>query len=334
MNSKKTIFAALILVLSFSYSSFGQSIPEKISTAVKQGEQLWNETSPDKSFLSEGSTMEYGLGYLKAGNYSSASWSFNELLRKNKDNAFANYFMGCVSMGLNDYAGAQTFFDTAVQLNAGLKSSVPDLAGGQNTPTGTKTEEPSQNGSNTADPNKQIDKAPENQQQGINQYKTGDKVEVTYAGGWWPGVVTKVEGQDKSVYVSVDFVFQNANRSGSYAYNGVRPNTGQTTAYSTSSTVGGPLVYGDYVLTLGLGTSPTKKGFFNLSANGNYSYNGVRGKYGYNPDTGIITWKSGTFFNWGENTSSFTRGTRVVQIDMTYTTKSGKLYYSAGRNLN
>jgi Tfp pilus assembly protein PilF len=109
MKYRKNIFTALLFVLAFSYSAFSQSIAEKIGQAVKGGEQIWNATSPDKSFMSEGNTMEYGLGYLKAGNYTSASWSFDELLTKNKNNAFANFFMGCVRMGLNDNAGAQKF---------------------------------------------------------------------------------------------------------------------------------------------------------------------------------------------------------------------------------
>ena len=228
----------------------------------------------------------------------------------------------------------KSFFEKAVQFKAELKNSVPDLSVGQTVPPVAKTEEPPQNNTVSNDSNKQIALATENQQESIKSYNVGDKVEVTYAGGWWPVVVTKVEGQDKSVYVSVDFLFQNANRSGSYFYNGVRPVTGQTTTYTASSKAGGTLVHGDYVLTLGLGTSPTKKGFFNLSANGTYSYNGIKGKYAYNPESGEITWISGTFFNWGKNTSTFTRGTRVAQIDMTYTTESGPLYYSAGRNMN
>lgn len=330
MNTPKILLVTLVLIFSFAYPSFAQSQSEKINLAVQQGEQIWNATSPDKSFLSEGSTMEYGLGYLKNGNYSSASWSFLELLKKNKDNAFANYFMGCVSMGLNDSVAAQKYFETSVQLNPGLKSGVPDLTQVSNNPPTPKTEElpenpklPNETAVGTTLP-----------VQGINQYKVGDKVEVTYGGGWWPGVVTKVDGEGKSVYASVDFVFQDANRSGNYFYNGIRPVTGQTTAYTPLSKAGGKLVYGEYVLTLGLGVSPAKKGFFVLNANGTYSYNGVSGKYSYNPETGSIIWKSGTFQNWGKNSSSFTRGTRVAQIDMTYTTESGTLYYSAGRNLN
>jgi hypothetical protein len=338
MTYKKNIFATLMPVLFFSYAALCQSDAEKISLVVKHGEQIWNATSPDKSYLSEGSTMEYGLGYLNAGNYSSASWSFKELLRKNKDNAFANYFMGCVHMGLNDYTEAQKFFDHAVQMNEQLKTSVPDLARAQNKLPDTIPVPPPQNRipvaiGNSKDSTNKTGPVPANPQQGINRYKAGDNVEVTYAGGWWPGVVTKVEGEGKTVYVSVDFLFQNAKRSSGYFYNGVRPVTGQTTTFTAPPKAGGPLVYGDYVLTLGLGNTPAKKGFFKLNSNGTYVYNGVKGKYSYHPETGNITWKSGTFFNWGKNTSSFTRGTKVVQIDMTYTTKSGPLYYSGGRNL-
>lgn len=334
MNRMKTLLATLFFILAFTWTSFGQSKTEKTTIAVEQGEQIWNATSPDKSFLSEGSTMEYGLGYLKDGNYSSASWSFNDLLKKNKENAFANFFMGCVSLGLDDLEAAQKFFDHAVQLNAELKSSVPELTLSQIVPPAPKIEGPQPTTQAPNNAPKPIDVTPTTPNQAVNQYKVGDQVEVTYAGGWWPGVVTKLEGRDKSVYLSVEFLFQNVNRSGNYYYNGVRPVSGQTTTFTPPSIAGGPLVYGEYVLTLGLGISPTKKGFFKLSPNGNYSYNGVKGKYTYNPETGNITWKSGTFQNWGKNTSSFIRGTRVAQIDMTYTTESGTLYYSAGRNLN
>jgi hypothetical protein len=87
------------------------------------------------------------------------------------------------------------------------------------------------------------------------------------------------------------------------------------------------------VLTMGLGLHPAQKGTFILNSNGTYSYFGVSGNYSYNSTTGVIIWESGTFKDWGKNTSVFTRRSTVSQIDITYDTPSGKLYYSAGHNM-
>jgi len=321
------------LSLLVSLVSNGQSaMDQKILSVVKTVEASWNGTAPDKSFMSIGNTLQYGLGYLKAGNYSSASWSFEEVLQKQSNNAYANFFMGCVKLGLKDAAASKQYFDKAVSVNASLKESVAALI----SETGAKaTNGNAQNGQAGKPGVKQTSSSSDAMptvQTGINHYKVGDKVEVSHAGGWWPGVVTKVEGQDKSVYVTVDYTFQASKYNASFFYNGIRPATGNASAYQPGNKPGSALVYGDYTLSRGLGLAATRIGFFTLYANGTYTYFDVKGTYSYNPSTGVITWKSGTFYNWGTNTTTFTKGNRVSQVDMTYPQKAGPLYYSAGHN--
>lgn len=320
-------------VLSFPLFSNSQSLlDQKIQTAVKAAEASWNATSPDKSYLSEGNAMQYGLDYLKAGNYTSASWSFEEVLKKNSNNAYANFFMGCIKLGLNNKAAANQYLEKAAGLDASLKQNVAVLAAEAGAKPNNSDPKHAQSGTaDTKQTNASRDTKPAAQAD-LNHYKVGDKVEVMHADGWWPGVVTKVEGENKSVYVTVDYSFQGSKYNASFFYNGVRPATGNTATYQPANKPGNALVYGDYTLSRGLGLSATPVGFFTMYADGTYKYFDVKGTYTYSAATGVITWKSGTFYNWGKNTSTFTRGKRVSQIDMTYPQKAGPLYYSAGHN--
>lgn len=63
----------------------------------------------------------------------------------------------------------------------------------------------------------------------VNTYRVGDTVEVSYAGGWNRGVVTKIEGSGRSVYATVDYTFSGERRTASFFYNGLRPAAGRYT---------------------------------------------------------------------------------------------------------
>lgn len=149
------------------------------------------------------------------------------------------------------------------------------------------------------------------------------------------GVVTKVEGSGRSVRVTVKYVFNGDEYLEARNYNGVRHAAKSTASRKAAQTSSGALDYGDYVCEQGLrATGYTPKGYFTLKANGTYSYpaQGSSGKFRFDAASGEITWLSGYFANGGNSTTKFTSGKRVSQIDITYHTKNGELYWSCGHN--
>jgi hypothetical protein len=325
---RRIFTSAILVVLLTSMLTtivYGQATNEKIQKLAIEGEELWNATHPDKGFMSEGNNIAYGLGYLKNNNFSSAIWYFEDVLNKNSQSPFGLYFLGLAKAGLKDYSQAEKYFTKAGELNSSLKGKANVLLvnNNQKSNDAAAINKPANNNSNNES---------NNNTEKLNQYKVGDKVEIMHAGDWWPGTVTKVEGSGRSVYVGVDYTFQNEKGSASYFYNGIRPATGKTATY-VASKPGGEIVYGDYVLKMGLGLNQTQRGFFTLYSNGTYTYNSVKGTYSYNANTGVIVWKSGPFNDWGSNTSMYTRGKKVAGIDFTYHTNNGELYYQGAHNI-
>jgi hypothetical protein len=80
----------------------------------------------------------------------------------------------------------------------------------------------------------------------------------------------------------------------------VRPATGKTANY-VASKPGGELVYGDYVLRMGVGLNQTP-GVFLLYTQTEHIDIVLRVPIVYNANTGVIVWKSGPFNDWGSNT--------------------------------
>jgi hypothetical protein len=325
--NKYLLFAITLIALLSSVTTFAQ---DDLDTYIKHLKDDHNGARIETGFNSAGSDFLYGQEAMDAKNYFYAANYFTEVVRKDKSNAFANYQLGIAMLRLNDKTKmqeAQAYIQTALQIRPSLKGRYEkDVPSGNSTSSNNNS-----NNNNTRSIKKEDDK---NSPAGkLNEYKAGDKVEVLHGGRWWPGTATKVEGSGRSVYVTVSYMFQNINYTDNFSYNGIRPATGNVEPYIPPSGPGGRLAYGDYVLTMGLGLHPAQKGTFTLNSNGTYSYFGVSGNYSYNSTTGVIIWESGTFKDWGKNTTVFTRRSTVSQIDITYDTPSGKLYYSAGHNM-
>jgi hypothetical protein len=274
---------ALLLTAIVSLSSvlfLGFTTKDDLLKLVAEAEKQWNETKPDKAFLSAGNSIEYGLGYLKQGKYTESLWYFDEVIKKDEKNAWAQLFAAAANTGLGDFDKASAHLAKTEGSNADMIGKLSALL--QTAKTEKATAET---------------KATTNKKKETTTPKTK------------PATDTK---NDKK--------------------------KADTTKAGTTGK-GGALVYGDYVFTLDYWDVAQKKmvhqqkGFFTLKSDGTYTYMGVSGKYTYNSTTGAITWTSGTFQNMGKNTTTFQRNKTTCQVDFTYHTSSGKVYYSGGRNL-
>lgn len=102
----------------------------------------------ETGYLSAGSDFLYGQDYFNAKSYSSAEWYFMEAVKKQKNNAFANYQLAISLLRQNDpnkKQQAQEFLNVAFQLNPSLKERYKkDVPGISNT-LATNTPAPKDN---------------------------------------------------------------------------------------------------------------------------------------------------------------------------------------------
>ena len=78
----------------------------------------------ETGFLTAGSYFLYAQEYFVAKNYSSAEWYLMQAVKKQKDNAFANYQLGISLMRQNDQNKkhqAQEYIQAAFDLNPSLE---------------------------------------------------------------------------------------------------------------------------------------------------------------------------------------------------------------------
>jgi len=74
----------------------------------------------ETAFLSVGSDMLSALEYFEAKNYSSASYSFNAVLRRDPDNPYANYLYGVSLVKTGNERDARPYIEKAVQIMPSL----------------------------------------------------------------------------------------------------------------------------------------------------------------------------------------------------------------------
>ena len=123
----------LCLLLFFSATLRAQETKDDLDRYVERLRLSQASGGKETGFLSAGSDFLYGQDYFEARNYSSASWYFMDALKKDKDNAFANYQLALSLIRQNDKyktQQAQEYLERAFQLNPSLKDrysrDVPD----------------------------------------------------------------------------------------------------------------------------------------------------------------------------------------------------------------
>ncbi|HVE58884.1 MAG TPA: tetratricopeptide repeat protein [Pyrinomonadaceae bacterium] len=267
------------------------------------------------------SEMRYGREYLAAKNYVSAQVDFQLAIAAKPDSAEAHFLFAQALLGNGETDKARAEFKKAAALDSSYGSQAAELLGEQRTPQSNRSKT-RQTSNLDAD--------------GLAIYKVGDSVEVSEAGRWVAGVVTNVEGAGRSVRVTVKYVFNGSDYEEARNYNGIRQasNPVSEASQATQNSTSDALDFGEYVCEEGLrATGYTPKGYFTLKANGNYSYpaQNSSGRFEFDEASGEITWLSGYFANF-ESTTTFKSGTRVSQIDITFHTKNGDLYWSCGHN--
>jgi hypothetical protein len=171
--------------------------------------------------------------------------------------------------------------------------------------------------------------------------RVGDEVEVeAIPGKWVRGKVTRIVGGLPCPVLAVehDAYGKGDLRTLNFFCGSFRPvtkNSANDEDNKRAETSGGSLAYGDYVCEEGLrATGLTPKGYVRLNPDGTYRYldGGRTGRYKYNAETGELTWLSGYFTQGNRTKTTYQPGNRVSQIDITFHTQSGKLYWSCGHN--
>jgi tetratricopeptide (TPR) repeat protein len=115
------LFACFFTLKAFSNNN------EDIQQLVLEAEKQWNAGNPDKSFLSAGNSIEYGLGYLKKNKFTESLWYFEEAIKKDGNNDFAQLFAGLASTGLGQFAAAEANFLKLNGVGASLQQQAKAL---------------------------------------------------------------------------------------------------------------------------------------------------------------------------------------------------------------
>lgn len=155
----------------------------------------------------------YAADYSKGGKHTEAESYLRDCLNLNPNSGKCHFELAKTLMAQGKGAEAQTVLQKAYQLEAGLRARAGELA----TPApGPLVPPPRPTAAGSTQPPDET----------LHTYKVGQTVEVSYAGGWHRGVLTKVSGSGRSVYVEANFTFQGDPRTGAFWYGGLRPAKG------------------------------------------------------------------------------------------------------------
>lgn len=146
---KMILVCMLMLCISPLYA---QETNDDLDTYIKRLKHSSATGGSETAFLTVGSDFMYAQEYLEAGNYSSAEYSFANILRAHPDHAFANYQYAISLIKQKNPEKdklAQEYFQKAIELNPSLKASyekdVPAQASEpQKTATPAKTTAPAE----------------------------------------------------------------------------------------------------------------------------------------------------------------------------------------------
>lgn len=115
------LLALLLLASSFLYA---QDTQDDLDRYVERLRRSYASGGKETAFLSPGADFLYGQDYFEAKNYSSAAWYFQDVLKKEKDNAFAHYQLAIALLRQNDQyktRQAQEYLQEAFRLQPSLK---------------------------------------------------------------------------------------------------------------------------------------------------------------------------------------------------------------------
>ncbi|HEY1112016.1 MAG TPA: tetratricopeptide repeat protein [Chitinophagaceae bacterium] len=115
------LLALLLLTSSFLHA---QDTQDDLDRYVERLRRSSASGGNETAFLSPGADFLYGQDYFEAKNYSSAVWYFQDVLKKDKDNAFAHYQLAIALMRQNDKyktQQAQDHLREAFRLQPSLK---------------------------------------------------------------------------------------------------------------------------------------------------------------------------------------------------------------------
>lgn len=112
------------LSLSFSNTAFSQQDLDPVSAYYHQLKESKLKGGAETAYLSVGSDMLYALEYFEANNYSSASWSFNAILKREPENAYANFLYGASLAKLGKGKEATPYLEKAAHIMPTLSDLV------------------------------------------------------------------------------------------------------------------------------------------------------------------------------------------------------------------
>lgn len=119
----KNILPFILLVLIDS-SGFAQKASDPISEYYEHLKQSKQKGDAETAFMSVGSDMLYGLEYFEAGQFDYASWRFRDILKKEPENAYANFLYGVSIANLGKVEESKPYLQKAVK----AMPSLNDLA--------------------------------------------------------------------------------------------------------------------------------------------------------------------------------------------------------------
>ena len=129
---KKLVLSLVVLFLMSTQIIFAQDDLDSYINRLKKSEAAGGS---ETAFLSAGSYFLYGQGYFENKNYSSAASSFGDAVKKDPENAFANYQFAISLIRQNDKYKtqlAQDYLKKAFSINPSLKEryskDIPNVA--------------------------------------------------------------------------------------------------------------------------------------------------------------------------------------------------------------
>ncbi|AKD04040.1 hypothetical protein PKOR_14230 [Pontibacter korlensis] len=111
--------------MSTSTALYAQGAKDELAAYVQRLKESSAKGGSETAFMSVGSDFLYAQEYFEAGNYSSAEYSFANIVRSHKDHAFANYQLAISLIKQNNPEKAklaQEYLEHAFALNPSLKA--------------------------------------------------------------------------------------------------------------------------------------------------------------------------------------------------------------------
>lgn len=121
---KKLTIRLWFLLVFFPFVLQAQEAKDDLDRYVERLRLSAASGGKETAFMSAGADFLYGQDYFEAKNYSSASWYFQDVLKKENDNAFAAYQLAISLIRQNDKyktQQAQQYLEQAFRLNPSLK---------------------------------------------------------------------------------------------------------------------------------------------------------------------------------------------------------------------